>query len=106
MNYGQVTIVNTPIAIASLFLNLGVNEALVKYLAQFRSENKMREARAFLMTGLTINILAGSTLSLITFLLSGYLATQIFHQPEIQLLIQISSINLFAQSLINTARSF
>jgi len=104
-NYGQVTISYVPISIASLFIDLGVNGALVKYLAQYRSENRIREARSLLSTGLTINILTGSVLTVLTYILSGYIATRVFHQPEIQLLIQISSINLLASSLFNTARS-
>jgi len=104
-NYGHVTISYVPISIASLFIDLGVNGALVKYLAQYRSENRMGEARTLLKTGLTINILVGSILTLITFISSGYLAVQVFHLPEIKLLLQISSINLLAQALFNTARS-
>jgi len=105
INYGQVTIAYIPISTASLFLDLGVNGALVKYLAQYRSEERITEARALLKTGLIINTLAGLIFTIITYILSGYLATQVFHQPEINLLIQVSSINLLAQSLIYSARS-
>ncbi|MBC8274636.1 MAG: flippase [Chloroflexi bacterium] len=104
-NYGQITIAMVPISIAGLFIDLGINGALIKYLAQYRSEGRILEANSFLKAGLTINILASSILTALIYLSSGYLAKQVFHQPEIQVLIQVSSINLIAQSLFNTARS-
>ena len=104
-NYGQITIAMVPISIAGLFIDLGINGALIKYLAQYRSEGRILEANSFLKAGLTINILASSILTVLVFISSEYLANQVFHQPEIQVLIQVSSINLIAQSLFNTARS-
>jgi len=104
-NYGQVTIAMVPISIAGLFIDLGINGALIKYLAQYRSEGRISEANSFLKAGLGINILAGSILTALIYISSGYLAKQIFHQPEIQVLIQVSSLNLLALSLLNTARS-
>lgn len=104
-NYGQITIAMIPISIAGLFIDLGINGALIKYLAQYRSEGRIWEANSFLKAGLTINILAGSILTALIFISSEYLAKQVFHQPEIQVLIQISSLNLLALSLLNTARS-
>lgn len=104
-SYGQVTIAMVPISIAGLFIDLGINGALIKYLAQYRSEGRISEANSFLKAGLGINILAGSILTALIYFSSGYLAKQVFHQPEIQVLIQISSLNLLALSLLNTARS-
>ena len=104
-NYGQIAIAMVPISIAGLFIDLGINGALIKYLAQYRSEGRISEANSFLKAGLGINILAGSILTALIFVSSGYLAKQVFHQPEIQVLIQVSSFNLIALSLLNTARS-
>ncbi len=42
-------------------------------------------------------------LSAISFALSGYLATNVFHRPEITSLIQIASISILAGGLINAA---
>lgn len=104
-NYGQITIAMIPISIAGLFIDLGINGALIKYLAQYRSEGRASEANSFLKAGLTINILASSILTVLIYISSEYLANQVFHQPEIRILIQVSSLNLIAQSLLNTARS-
>ncbi|MBQ04089.1 hypothetical protein CL673_05180 [Candidatus Bathyarchaeota archaeon] len=104
-NYGQITIAMIPISIAELFIDLGINGALIKYLAQYRSEGRTSEANSFLKAGLTLNILASAILTVLIYISSGYLANQVFHQPEIQVLIQVSSLNLIAMSLLNTARS-
>ena len=104
-NYGQFTIAMIPINIAGIFLDLGVNSALIKYIAQYRSEGRTNEAVIFLKAGLTIDVLVGFFLTILVFLLSGFLATQVFHQPEIRVLIQVSSLNLVAMSLLNTAKS-
>lgn len=104
-SYGQVTIAMIPISLASMFTNLGVNSGLIKYTAQYRTENKTGDLRTLLTTGLLINTTASLFLLLIVNLSSGYLADNVFHQPDIRLLIQVASINLLAQALLNTTRS-
>ena len=104
-SYGQVTIAMIPISIANLFRDLGVTSALIKYIAQYRSEKKTAEIRIFMRTGLLLNSAGGSLLSLITFFLSGFLATDVFHQPELKILIEVASANLFANSLLTTSQS-
>ena len=92
-SYGQVTIAMIPISLASMFTNLGVNSGLIKYTAQYRTENKTGDLITLLTTGLLINAKASLFLLLIVNLSSGYLADNVFHQPEIRLLIQVASIN-------------
>lgn len=76
-----------PISLAAIFTNPGVNSGLTKYLAQYRSENRQGDLKTFMTAGLLINITASLTLMLIVNLSSGYLASKVFNQPEIQLLI-------------------
>jgi O-antigen/teichoic acid export membrane protein len=104
-NYGQVAIAMVPISIAGLLIDLGINGALVNYLAQYRSEGRASDVNSILKAGLMINILASSILTVLVFISSEYLANHVFHQPEIKVLIQVSSLTLIAQSLFNTARS-
>lgn len=104
-SYGQITIAMIPISLASMFTNPGVNSGLTKYIAQYRAENKIGDLRNLLTTGLLINTTASVILLLIVNISSGYLADNVFHQPEIRLLIQVASINLLAQALVNTSKS-
>lgn len=94
-----------PISIASLFGDLRINGGLIRYIAQYRTEERTGDIKALIQTGLQINTIAGLILFLIIFLASGVLADGVLHQPEIQPLIQLASANLIAQSLIATSRA-
>lgn len=104
-SYGQVTVAMIPVSIAALFRDLGVTSALIKYIAQYRFEKKTAEIKIIVRAGLLLNSAVGAFLFLITFFLSGPLATNVFHQPELQLLIEVASASLFAQSLLATSQS-
>jgi|TARA_B100000315_G_C14468039_1_gene536946 O-antigen/teichoic acid export membrane protein len=73
-----------PISIAGLFIDLGINGALIKNLAQYRSEGRTLEINSVLKAGPTINILAGLILTALLFSASGYLANKIFHQLKLR----------------------
>ncbi|MGD0646233.1 MAG: flippase [Candidatus Bathyarchaeia archaeon] len=98
--YGIVLITPTLIGV---FRDWGVNSAMVRYAAQFRSENRASEVRSILVSGIIFEIALGMVLSAISFALSGYLATNVFHRPQITSLIQIASISILAGGLINAA---
>jgi len=104
-SFGQVTIAMIPITLASIFTNPGVNSGLTKYLAQYRSENRRGDLKTFMTVGLLINTTASLALVLILNLSSGYLASKVFNQPEIKILIQVASLNLLARSFINSTKS-
>ena len=76
---------------------------MVKYTAQFRVEDRESEVRSIIFSGIIFEIILGMALSAVSFALSGYLATNIFHRPEIASLIQIASITILAGGLVNAA---
>jgi len=104
-SYGQVTVAMIPISIAALFGDVGVTSALIKYVAQYRSEEKLADAKVMMRAGLLLNSAVGVILSLTTFSLSGFLAVKVFHQPELTLLIEVASVTILAQSVLLTSRS-
>jgi len=104
-SYGQVTVAMIPVSIAALFSDLGVTSALTKYVAQYRSEKRPAEIKVIVRAGLIMNSAVGASLSLATFFLSGFLAVHVFHQPELQMLIEVASATLFANSLLATSQS-
>jgi len=104
-SYGQVAVAMIPVSIAGLFRDLGVTSALIRYIAQYRLEKKVGELRRLMRAGLILNYTVGASLSLMTFLLSGHIAANVFHQPELKILIEVVSANLFAQSLLSTSQS-
>lgn len=98
--YGIVLI--TPNLIA-VFRDWGINSAMVRYTAQYRSEDRASEVRNILLSGIIFEIALGMALSAISFGLSGFLASNVFHRPEITSLMQIASISILAGGLISAA---
>jgi stage V sporulation protein B len=98
--YGIVLIAPTLIGV---FRDWGINSAMVRYTAQFRSEGRASEVRSIIVSGIVFELILGIALSILCFLLSGYLAANVFNRPELTPLIQIASISILASGLINAA---
>lgn len=101
--YGLYTIVLTVPTIVSIFRDWGINSAMVKFTAQFRAEGRTNEIRSIFATGLLFEIAMGLTLTVISFFLSGFIATSVFNRPTIAPLIQIASLTILANGLVNAA---
>jgi len=103
--YGLVSIVLMAPSLITIFRDWGVNFAITKYVAQYRSENKTAKVKGILTAGVLSELVLGFSLSFISFMLSGFLATNIFNRPEIEPLIQLASITVLAGALLTAARS-
>ena len=55
--YGVVTVVMVPIGLALLVQDLGVNTALIRFVALWRSEGRHGDVQVLVRVGLTINTL-------------------------------------------------
>jgi O-antigen/teichoic acid export membrane protein len=98
--YGIVLIAPTLIGV---FRDWGMNSAMVRYIAQFRSEGRFTEVRSIIVSGIIFEVAFGIALSALSFGFSGYLATSVFNRPEIASLIQVASISILAGGLVNAA---
>ncbi|HDN01635.1 MAG TPA: hypothetical protein ENF42_01530, partial [Candidatus Bathyarchaeota archaeon] len=103
--YGLYAVVLVPSAFFNLFQDLGINSAIIKYTAQYRSEGKDVETKKIIAFGLIFNVAIGASLSLIAYLLAGFLADYIFHRPHIQGLLKVMSITILLSSLLRVAQS-
>ena len=101
--YGLYGIVLIAPNLIGVFRDWGIHSAMVRYTAQFRSEDRLVEVRSILISGIIFEIAFGTVLSAISFALSGYLATNVFHRSELTSLIQIASISLLAGGLTTAA---
>lgn len=102
-NYGLYTIALTAPTLITLFRDWGVNYAMIRYTAQSNAENKTAKIRTIFMTGLLFEIVLGIVLSLLGFLLSNFLAIDVFKRPVIVPLLQIASFTVLASALMTTA---
>lgn len=103
--YGIVAVALIAPNLITVFRDWGVNSAIIKYTAQYKAENKKANVKSILAGGLLFELLLGLSLSSVCFLLSGFLATTLFHRPDIEPLIQVASFTILAGALLTAAQS-
>lgn len=103
--YGIYTIALTAPNLIATFRDWGINSAIVKYAAQYTAESKTANAKNILISGLAFETILGLSLSILSFLLSGFLATNLFQRPDIASLIQIASFTILTGALLTTAQA-
>jgi len=103
--YGILTVALLAPNLITTFRDWGVNSAMIKYIAQYKAEHRMAEVKSILAAGVLFELILGFSLTFVSFLLSGFLATNVFHRPEIEPLIQIASFIIFAGALITAGQS-
>ena len=101
--YGLYGIVLISPTLIGVFRDWGINSAMVRDTAQYLSEGRGAEVRSILVSGIIFEVVLGIALSAVSFALSGYVAVNVFHRPELTSLIQIASITILANGLINSA---
>jgi len=104
-DYGIITTALIFPAMLSLFKDWGTNSAMIKYLAQYRSENKPHNIKNVMVTGLLFELVTGVLLTLLCFLLADFLATNVFKLPEAKVLIEIASLTILADSFLKISQS-
>lgn len=104
--YGLATIALISPALISLFRDWGVNSAVIKYVAQYRSDNDTSKMRKVMASGLLFELVLGILLSIISFSLASFLMTNVFHRPpDRKILIEIASITIIAGALVTVSQS-
>jgi len=87
------------------FRDWGVNVAMIKYSAQYKTEDQTAKVKSILVSGLFFETVLGVTLSVIAILISDFLATSVFNRPTITPLIQIASLSILTGAFLNTAQA-
>jgi len=104
--YGLATIALIPPTLIGLFRDWGINSAMIKYVAQYRSENKTSKTRKIMASGLLFELALGILLSIISFSLASFLMTNVFHRPlNSKILIEVASITIIAGSFVTASQS-
>jgi len=103
--YGLYSIALIPSYMIALFRDWGVNSAITKYVAHLRAQNTEEDIHSIISAGLIFEIVAGLALSFLSLFLASFVASRIFHRPEITPLIAIASITIFSGSLLTASQS-
>ena len=103
-NFGSFSKAQSVVSIAVLLMSLGVQPAIVKYLAQYRHEGKTEYLRVFIEAGLIINLVSSVVLTFVVYLLSGFIANTIFNEAAQELFIKYLSISIIGQAFSTLAQ--
>ena len=101
-NYGLYSVALTAPNLISMFRDWGITTAMIKYSAQYKSENNLSGIKNVLVSGLLFEIVMGLSLAIVSFVLSGFLASTL-HRPTIVPLIQIASFSVLTGALVATS---
>jgi len=108
-NYGLYTIALAAPTLISTFRDWGISVAMIKYTAQYNTEDKAAKIRAVFTAGIIFETILGLILSAVAFMFSGLLV-QFYRTlnptlPNITPLIQIASFTILTTALLSTAQS-
>jgi stage V sporulation protein B len=98
--YGLVSIALIPSNMIILFRDWGVNSAITRHVAYFRSENKHKDIYGIVYAGLIFEITTGIALTIVSLLLANFIATSILLRAEITSLLVIMSITVCSGSIL------
>ncbi|MGD6806054.1 MAG: flippase [Candidatus Bathyarchaeia archaeon] len=101
-NMGLYSIAVAAPNLIATFRDWGVNTAMIKYSAQYNSENDSAKIRSIFISGFIFELILGLILAVFAISISGFLA-DMFQRPQIAQLIQITSIFILTGGLVNTA---
>ncbi len=101
-NMGLYAIALAAPNLISTFRDWGVTTAMIKYSAEYNSQNDVAKIRSVFVSGLAFEIIVGVALAFLSFGLSQFLA-DFYGRPAIVGLIQIASLFILTGALVNTA---
>ena len=89
VEYGLFYAVFALIGLLSLFRNLGLGEALIKFIPEFSIKKKKELVKSSITTVLLLQLLSSTIIVLILLFLSGFLSRNYFHNPLSVLVLNI-----------------
>jgi len=104
-DYGLYAIALIPASTLLLFQDWGISSAMIKYCAHYRAINQKGNLRKIIVAGLTFEVAAGLSLTVLSLLMSSFIASTIFGKPESALLIALASLVILSTSLLVAAQS-
>jgi O-antigen/teichoic acid export membrane protein len=104
-DYGLYAIALIPATTLLLFQDWGIGAAMTKYCAHYRALNKEEELRKVIVAGLTFQVVAGLTLTVLSLLMANFIASTIFGKPESAFLITLASITISSTALLVASQS-
>ncbi|WP_440956440.1 flippase [Methanosarcina sp. Mfa9] len=87
---GLYTLVFTIYMFGMQYAAFGISTALIKYVAEYNDD--LPQITGFVSSGIVGSIVTGSFMSVLMYLLSGFISIQLFHNPEMVDLLKITAL--------------
>lgn len=104
-DYGLYSVSLVLPGLFGLFSDWGVNSALIRFTAKYRSEGRVEKVRGLEKAGFLFKLAVGGTLSLALFLSADVLAAVFLRRPEAGGLVRAASLLILFQSVYNAVIS-
>jgi O-antigen/teichoic acid export membrane protein len=104
-SYGVVSIAILPSQIAILFVDFGINQALIQNIAMLRHLGRKGEIRTYIEVSLFFKLFISLVLAFMVYIFADFFATKIYHQAELASLIKVTSLGIIGQAMFSTAVS-
>lgn len=103
--FGIISVVFTFPLTVMTFRDLGVNTAITRFVAKYRSEDKPEEIKNVLEAGIIVDLVLSAMLSFGVFFSAGFIASDLLGRPSIKCLIEIASFSIFGWALVTLSES-
>lgn len=94
-----------PASIAILLNDFGVNNALTKYIAQYRYEGKKDRVRKLLEAGVVFNLVSMTLSSALLYFFANLIAEGFLKSPNLSPLVRAASLYVFGEGLLTMAQA-
>jgi O-antigen/teichoic acid export membrane protein len=102
---GVATKAVIPYSIATLFIDFGVNAALIRNIAQLRATGQRNLVKPLVQAALIFELFMSSILACIVYLSAGFIASDVYHDPVLKPLIQVTALGIIGTSATNSAHA-
>ena len=90
--YGLLSLVAAVTGFFGMFTDLGTGTAMTKFLPEHIHRDEKDNVKGMLIASFKLHSLLGMAGAILCFLLAEYLANNVFHAPQLTLLIKIAAI--------------
>lgn len=105
VDYGAFAVVMIPTNIAILFQGVGVDIALTRFIAKYRSEGRKEDLWVITEAGLAFCVAFSLLIAGLLWSSSGWVAEYFLHDSSLESLLQIASLAVVGNTLLTTVQS-
>lgn len=103
--YGLFTVILVLPNFIRLFTSWGIDQALVNFIARYRSQGNTHLIKNLIITGYTFTFLLSGFLTAILYLSTDIMITTVLHRPEIGGYVKFATLYIVSSTLNNLAQS-